>query len=102
MSRFNLVFVFSVLLGWYSFIRSRWNQENIVEPTGHPRNNGPLPPKLIYPAGSFVRRIVAVGDLHGDFGHARKVLKMAEVIDAHDEWSGDVDLFVQTGDIVDR
>jgi hypothetical protein len=33
------------------------------------------------PEDAFVRRIVAVGDLHGDFGNARKVLEMSGVID---------------------
>jgi hypothetical protein len=51
---------------------------------------------------TFTRRIVAVGDLHGDFGNAFKVLRMANVIDDDGDWSGDVDYFVQTGDIVDR
>lgn len=52
--------------------------------------------------GRFERRIVAVGDLHGDLGNAHKVLHMAGVVDADGNWSGDVDFFVQTGDIIDR
>lgn len=51
---------------------------------------------------AFVRRIVAVGDLHGDFGNARKVLEMSGVVDEEGKWTGDVDFFVQTGDIIDR
>ncbi|KAI0300881.1 Metallo-dependent phosphatase-like protein [Russula brevipes] len=47
-------------------------------------------------------RIVAVGDLHGDIGNAQKVLEMARVVDSHGRWSGEVDIFVQTGDIIDR
>ncbi|KAI0303718.1 Metallo-dependent phosphatase-like protein [Multifurca ochricompacta] len=47
-------------------------------------------------------RIVAVGDLHGDIGNAQKVLEMARVVDSDGRWSGDVDVFVQTGDIIDR
>jgi hypothetical protein len=54
------------------------------------------------PEDAFVRRIVAVGDLHGDFGNARKVLEMSGVIDTTGKWTGDVDFFVQTGDIIDR
>jgi hypothetical protein len=53
-------------------------------------------------SNTFTRRIVAVGDLHGDFGNSFKVLRMANVIDDDGDWSGDVDYFVQTGDIVDR
>lgn len=51
---------------------------------------------------TFTRTIVAVGDLHGDLPNMQKVLRMARVVDAHDDWSGDVDVFVQTGDMIDR
>ncbi|KAI9511831.1 Metallo-dependent phosphatase-like protein [Russula earlei] len=47
-------------------------------------------------------RIVAVGDLHGDIGNAQQVLEMAGVVDSNGMWSGEVDIFVQTGDIIDR
>lgn len=50
----------------------------------------------------YTRRIVAVGDLHGDLGNAYKVLHMAGVVDEEGQWSGGVDFFVQTGDIIDR
>jgi hypothetical protein len=50
----------------------------------------------------FTRRIVAVGDLHGDLPNALKVLQMAHVVDALGNWSGEIDFFVQTGDIIDR
>ena len=51
---------------------------------------------------TFVRKIVAIGDLHGDLENARKAMRMAGVIDASDNWTGAVDFFVQTGDILDR
>lgn len=50
----------------------------------------------------FRRHIVAVGDLHGDLGNARKVLQFSGVVDEDGDWTGDVDFFVQTGDIIDR
>lgn len=71
----------------------------------------PKPPVMVHhasnvqgnlPEDAFVRRIVAVGDLHGDFGNARKVLEMSGVIGKEGEWTGLVDFFVQTGDIIDR
>ena len=34
--------------------------------------------------------------------NARKALRMADVVDDEGNWSGNVDYFVQTGDIVDR
>lgn len=50
----------------------------------------------------FTRKIVAVGDLHGDLPNALSVLHMAGVVDVAGDWSGAVDYFVQTGDIIDR
>ena len=53
-------------------------------------------------AGTRRTRLVAVGDLHGDLPNARRVLHMAGVTDESGVWSGGADIFVQTGDIVDR
>ncbi|KAF9929733.1 hypothetical protein FBU30_001250 [Linnemannia zychae] len=47
-------------------------------------------------------RIVAVGDLHSDLPQTRAVLRLANVIDSDDNWSGGHDTLIQTGDIVDR
>ncbi|KAJ4480002.1 Metallo-dependent phosphatase-like protein [Lentinula aciculospora] len=51
---------------------------------------------------SFTRHIVAVGDLHGDLPNALRVLRFSQVVDGDGNWAGNVDFFVQTGDIVDR
>lgn len=48
------------------------------------------------------RRIVAVGDLHGDLGATREVLRLAGLIDSRDRWTGGSTVLVQTGDLVDR
>ncbi|KAJ7227322.1 Metallo-dependent phosphatase-like protein [Mycena pura] len=50
----------------------------------------------------LARHIVAVGDLHGDYGNAQKVLQFAGVVDEFGNWTGHADFFVQTGDIIDR
>jgi hypothetical protein len=47
-------------------------------------------------------RIVAVGDLHGDFDATRRALRLAGAIDAQDNWSGGSLVLVQTGDQLDR
>ncbi|KAF8514535.1 Metallo-dependent phosphatase-like protein [Hysterangium stoloniferum] len=52
--------------------------------------------------GQYTLRVVAVGDLHSDYDNALKVLQMADVVDNEGNWSGNVDYFVQTGDIIDR
>lgn len=55
-----------------------------------------------YVTPSFSRKIVAIGDLHGDLPNALKVLQMAHAVDAQGNWSGEIDVLVQTGDIIDR
>lgn len=54
------------------------------------------------PLDVYERRIVALGDLHGDLPNALTVLKMAGVINENRTWTGDVDFLVQTGDMIDR
>jgi hypothetical protein len=49
------------------------------------------------------QRIVAIGDLHGDYDQAIRVLKVAKVINEEKKWIGGSEtIFVQTGDVVDR
>jgi hypothetical protein len=48
------------------------------------------------------RRIVAIGDLHGDLDATRRVLRLARAIDEHDRWIGGSLVVVQTGDQLDR
>jgi hypothetical protein len=49
-----------------------------------------------------VARIVAVGDVHGDFDQLVTVLRDAGVIDKRNKWSGGKTTLVQTGDVLDR
>jgi hypothetical protein len=48
------------------------------------------------------RRVIAVGDLHGDLASARESLRLGGVIDASDHWAAGTATFVQTGDVMDR
>ncbi|XP_058075482.1 shewanella-like protein phosphatase 1 [Magnolia sinica] len=50
------------------------------------------------------RRIIAVGDLHGDLAQARCALEMAGVLssDGQDLWTGKETVLIQLGDILDR
>ncbi len=48
------------------------------------------------------KRIVAIGDLHGDIEATRKVLTLAGAIDKSDNWIGKDLIIVQTGDQIDR
>ena len=47
-------------------------------------------------------RVVALGDVHGDFQQTVRVLKMARVIDNQHRWIGGDTTLVQLGDILDR
>ncbi|MBA0844499.1 hypothetical protein Goarm_001593 [Gossypium armourianum] len=59
------------------------------------------PPTFVSAPG---RRIVAVGDLHGDLDQARYALEMAGVLssDGQDLWTGEDAVLVQLGDVLDR
>ena len=49
-----------------------------------------------------VERIVAVGDIHGDYAQLVSLLQTAGVIDRKGKWIGGKTHLVQTGDVLDR
>jgi hypothetical protein len=49
-----------------------------------------------------VERVIAIGDLHGDYERYIDVMKSAGLIDKKGKWSGGATHLVQTGDITDR
>jgi len=51
---------------------------------------------------SGVERVIAIGDLHGDYERYISVMRSAGLIDHRDKWSGGKTHLVQTGDIPDR
>lgn len=57
------------------------------------------PPTL--PPPEF-HRIVAIGDLHGDFDAWRAIALAAGLVDQKGRWVGGETVLVQTGDVVDR
>ncbi|KAK0604740.1 hypothetical protein LWI29_018978 [Acer saccharum] len=59
------------------------------------------PPTVVSAPG---RRIVAVGDLHGDIDQARCALEIAGVLssDGQDLWTGGQTVLIQLGDVLDR
>jgi hypothetical protein len=57
----------------------------------------PLPAKR--PAA---KRVVAIGDLHGDLAATRSAFKAGALIDDKDAWIGKDTVVVQLGDILDR
>jgi hypothetical protein len=49
-----------------------------------------------------VERVVAVGDVHGDYEQFVALLRSASLIDPKGKWSGGKTHLVQTGDVLDR
>jgi hypothetical protein len=49
-----------------------------------------------------VARIVAIGDIHGDFERLVQALKLCQLIDGQERWIGGKTHLVQTGDVLDR
>lgn len=86
-------------------------QESLQQPTGNAKESSKdsleriqidgEPPTIVLAPG---RRIVAVGDMHGDLAKARHALEIAGVLssDGHDYWTGGTTVLVQLGDILDR
>ncbi|KAL6751357.1 Metallo-dependent phosphatase-like protein [Haematococcus lacustris] len=58
---------------------------------------GDLP--TVLPATS---RLMAIGDLHGDLGKARRAFRLAGITDEQDRWAAGSSVCVQVGDILDR
>ena len=53
-------------------------------------------------ARSAPARLVAIGDVHGDLGATRAVLRLAGAIDDRDTWIGGELAVIQLGDLLDR
>lgn len=51
---------------------------------------------------SGIEKIIAVGDLHGDYGNFVTILKAMQLIDKDLHWTGKKTHLVQTGDVIDR
>jgi len=48
------------------------------------------------------KRIVALGDIHGDYEKLKSLLRHAKLIDKNDDWIGTDSILVQVGDLADR
>jgi len=54
------------------------------------------------PPSPTSQKIIAIGDLHGDYGSYMELLAQARLIDKRGKWAGGETIFVQTGDVADR
>ncbi|ORX78585.1 Metallo-dependent phosphatase [Anaeromyces robustus] len=48
------------------------------------------------------KRLIALGDIHGDHDHLISILRHAKLIDEENNWIGTDAIFVQLGDLIDR
>jgi len=48
------------------------------------------------------KRVVAVGDIHGDYNKLVKILRHAKLINRHNKWIARNTIFIQVGDLIDR
>ncbi|SHO79846.1 Uncharacterized protein MSYG_4197 [Malassezia sympodialis ATCC 42132] len=55
-----------------------------------------------WPRTYAYRRVVAIGDLHGDYDQALEILRATHVVDERSHWDGGDTVLVSTGDTVDR
>ncbi|KAK7339554.1 hypothetical protein VNO77_20228 [Canavalia gladiata] len=62
-----------------------------------PPSPPPLPTRLPSP-----RRLIAIGDLHGDLEKSKQALRIAGLIDVSDRYVGGSATVVQVGDVLDR
>ena len=62
----------------------------------------PLYPGLAVPEQKVPERLVAVGDVHGDFDDFCLILKRAGLFNEQNHWMGATTTMVQTGDVIDR
>ncbi|HEY1339816.1 MAG TPA: metallophosphoesterase [Bryobacteraceae bacterium] len=60
------------------------------------------PEERVQDVWTGVDRVIAVGDIHGDYEQFAKVLHSAGLIDGRANWVGGRTHLVQTGDVVDR
>jgi 3',5'-cyclic AMP phosphodiesterase CpdA len=63
---------------------------------------GQEPPDTLADTFQGVRRIVAIGDIHGDYQRLVELLRTAALIDPRNAWTGGATHLVLTGDFVDR
>jgi Calcineurin-like phosphoesterase len=59
-------------------------------------------PSAVHSQSPVPSRIVAVGDIHGDYKAFKGILEAAGLVDSDGAWSGGSAVLVQTGDYFDR
>lgn len=66
--------------------------DSVPGPDAYAPRTAPVP-SVLPPAA----RLVAIGDIHGDFGKAFRAFRLAGLVDEHGKWSGGDTVAVQVG-----
>lgn len=87
------------LLGAVILVACKRDKAPEPQPETQPKacNLAPLPLRHQQP-----KRVVAIGDLHGDLSGTRAAFRAGGLIDDADHWIGKDTVVVQTGDVLDR
>lgn len=85
------------------FARTRWGTSALLLCAALPcQGLSASPHKIDDYRWDHVDRVVAIGDLHGDYANYLKVLEAAKIIDARGQWIAGETHLVQLGDVPDR
>jgi hypothetical protein len=89
---------------WILYLCVAWAAYCQSGPNPKPAETGQVPPVTgpIQDTFTGVDRIVAIGDIHGDFDRLMDLLRTAQLIDRNNVWSGGTTHLVLTGDFLDR
>ncbi len=80
-----------------------WFKPQPAAPVRTAAAGAPSPPPSQYQdTWNGVHRVIAVGDIHGDYEQFVAALRSAGLLDAKGDWSGGRTFLVQTGDVTDR
>jgi hypothetical protein len=103
-NKFKTGIIFSVLSVIMASCSSAGNDSLVSDDPGSQAKSNIASLSANEPPTRFknAERIVAIGDLHGDFNAARAAFRLAGATDASDRWIGGRLVVVQTGDQLDR
>lgn len=73
-----------------------------IHARGLPGRPPSAPPTELVSKLPAVERLVAIGDLHGDFDKTKRAFQLAGLTDANHRWIGGTSVCVQVGDQLDR
>lgn len=87
---------------WTGFVDAFIDSMHARGPAAAPPREMHEPPPAIEYRKPAVKRIISIGDIHGDLGKLKRALKSAGLINDDFRWVGGSTVVVQVGDQLDR